>query len=142
MAITWEPDFSQACSIRRVLMHHNNFHFISFSDKTSYKIFPIEIFLKKSRSVTHNPIWAPNTMPSFRKNLWANSEKSSGSDRRTGKHYFVGPFQPWLGVQLNNKSSCNTLSNTFDMSKNVPLVSKDWLESKLRKMSYIYASSW
>ena len=34
------------------------------------------ILSKKSGSVTHNYIWAPNTMLSFRKNEWANPEKT------------------------------------------------------------------
>ena len=36
------------------------------------------IFSKKSGSVTHNNIRAPNTMLSFRKNQQANSEETYG----------------------------------------------------------------
>ena len=36
LAITWEPDFSQACSFRRMLMNHNNFHFTQIPDKTNF----------------------------------------------------------------------------------------------------------
>ena len=88
LAITWEPDFSQACSFRRMLMNHKNFHFTQIPDKTNDIIFlksPKTMFLghfwsflvifaqwekffsRKSGSVTHNYIWAPNTMLSFRK---------------------------------------------------------------------------
>ena len=47
-------------------------------------------------------MWAPNTMLSFRKNLWANSEKTYGqtegrTDRRTDRPYFIGPFQTKAG---------------------------------------------
>ena len=39
LAITWEPDFSQACSFRRILMNHKNFHFTQIPDKTNDVIF-------------------------------------------------------------------------------------------------------
>ena len=85
LAITWELDFSQACSFRRMLMNHNNFKFTQIPDKTNDVIFlksPKNMFLghfrsflrdgifsKKSGSVTHNYyIWAPNIMLSFKKN--------------------------------------------------------------------------
>ena len=60
LAITWEPDFSQACSFRRMLMNHKNFHFTQIPDKTNDMIFlksprtifghfcPLGIFSKKS----------------------------------------------------------------------------------------------
>ena len=84
LATTWEPDFFQACSFHRMLMNHKNFRFTQIPDKTNDMIFlkspktlflaifghfcPMGIFSKKSGSVTHNYIWAPNTMLSFRKN--------------------------------------------------------------------------
>ena len=39
LAITWEPDFSQACSFCRMLMNHKNFHFTQIPDKTNDTIF-------------------------------------------------------------------------------------------------------
>ena len=39
LAITWEPDFSQACSFRKMLMNHKNFHFTKIPDKTNDEIF-------------------------------------------------------------------------------------------------------
>ena len=79
--ITWELDFSQACSFCKMLMNHKNFHFTQIPDKTNDVIFiktpktmflghfcPMGIFSKKSSSVTNNYVWAPNTMLSFRKN--------------------------------------------------------------------------
>ena len=73
LAITWELDFSQACSFRRMLMNHKNFHFTQIPDKTNDMIFlksPKTMFLghfwlflvifarwifpKKSGSATHN----------------------------------------------------------------------------------------
>ena len=84
LAITWERDFSQACSFCRMLTNHKNSHFTQIPDKTNVVIFlkspktmflghfwpflPNGDFFKKSDSVTYNYIWAPNTMLSFRKN--------------------------------------------------------------------------
>ena len=39
LAITWEPDFPQACSFRRMLVNHKNFHFTQIPGKTNYMIF-------------------------------------------------------------------------------------------------------
>ena len=39
LAVTWEPDFSQACSFCRMLMNHKNFHFTQIPDKTNDVIF-------------------------------------------------------------------------------------------------------
>ena len=39
LAVTWELDFPQACSFRRMLMNHNNFHFTQIPDKTNDMIF-------------------------------------------------------------------------------------------------------
>ena len=77
LAITWEPDISQACSFRRMLMNHKNFHFAQIPDKTNDVIFlksPETMFLghfwsflpdgdfsKKSGSVTHTTIYGPVT---------------------------------------------------------------------------------
>ena len=65
-----------------MLMNHKNFHFTQIPDKTNDVIFlksPKTMFLgilvifarwgffPKNPAVTHNYIWAPNTMLSFRK---------------------------------------------------------------------------
>ena len=39
LAITWEPDFFQACSFHRMLMNHKNFRFTQIPDKTNDMIF-------------------------------------------------------------------------------------------------------
>ena len=39
LALTWELDFSQACSFCRTLMNHNNFDFTKTTDKTNDMIF-------------------------------------------------------------------------------------------------------
>ena len=39
LSITWEPNFSQACSFRRMLMNYKNFHLTQIPDKTNHAIF-------------------------------------------------------------------------------------------------------
>ena len=39
MSLAWEPDFSQACSFRRMLMNHKSFHFTQIPEKTNDVIF-------------------------------------------------------------------------------------------------------
>ena len=100
LAITWEPDFFQACSFHRMLMNHKNFRFTQIADKTNDIESPVfgpfltifghfclmGIFSKKSGFVIHNYIWAPETMLSFRKKLmsqfWENLRTDGRSDRR------------------------------------------------------------
>ena len=66
-----------------MLMNHKNFHFTQIPDKTNDVIFlksskimffwpflPDGDFSKNSGSVTHNYIWTPNNMLSFRKDGW------------------------------------------------------------------------
>ena len=48
LALTWEPDFSQACSFCRMLINHKNFRFTQIPDKTNDMIFlksPKTLFL-------------------------------------------------------------------------------------------------
>ena len=52
LAITWEPDFSQAYSFRRMLMKHKNFHFTQISDKTNDAI-----FLKSQKTMFLGHFW-------------------------------------------------------------------------------------
>ena len=51
LAITWQPDFSQACSFCRMLMNHKNFHFTQIPDKINND------FLKKSKNHVFVPFW-------------------------------------------------------------------------------------
>ena len=39
LAVTGEPDFFQACSFRRMLINHKNFHFTQIPDKNNDAIF-------------------------------------------------------------------------------------------------------
>ena len=52
LAITWEPDFSQACSFCRMLMNHKNFCFTQIPDKTNDVI-----FLKSSKTLFLGHFW-------------------------------------------------------------------------------------
>ena len=69
LAITWEPDFSQACSFCRILKDNKNFRFTPTPDKTnnlfflkspktsffgSFWPFLTSFFSKQSVSVTYN----------------------------------------------------------------------------------------
>ena len=51
-AITWEPNFSQACSFRRMLMNHNKFDFTQILDKTNDLI-----FLKSPKTMFFGHFW-------------------------------------------------------------------------------------
>ena len=57
------------------------------------------IFSKKSGSVTHNYIWAPNTMLSEKTNE-PNLTEGQTEGRMDGP-YFMGPFWPRPGFQKN-----------------------------------------
>ena len=52
LAITWEQDFSQACSFHRMLMNHKNFHFTQIPDKTNDAI-----FLKSPKTMFWGHFW-------------------------------------------------------------------------------------
>ena len=57
LAITWELDFSQVCSFRRMLMNRNNFHLTQIPHKTNEVIFlksPKAMFLGHFRSFLPN----------------------------------------------------------------------------------------
>ena len=83
---------------KRVHLPQTNTYLAIFDHFWSF--LPTDIFSKKSSSVTHNYIWAPNTMLSFRKNYWANSErKYAQTEGRMDRPYFIGPFWPRTGVQ-------------------------------------------
>ena len=80
-AISWEPDFSQACSLCRMLMDHKKFHFIPIPGKTIDLIFlksPKTLFLgyfwpflviftwqgffPKNLALSHTTIYGPLTL--------------------------------------------------------------------------------
>ena len=60
-------------------------------------------FFPKNPAVTHNYIWAPNTMLSFRKKLMSQSRENLWTDGRmdgkTDKPYFIGHFRLRPGIQ-------------------------------------------
>ena len=52
LAITWEPDFSQACSFLKMLMNHKNFNFTQIPGKNKDVI-----FLKSPKSMFLGHFW-------------------------------------------------------------------------------------
>ena len=62
-------------------------------------------FFPKHPAVTHNDIWAPNTMLSFRKKLTSQSRENLRTDGRMDgkmdKPYFIGPFRLRPAIQQN-----------------------------------------
>ena len=101
LATTWGPDFSQACSFPKMLMNLKNFRFTKNSRQNWWCDFlknsknPVFVpfltifgFFLKRLAVTHNYIWATNTILSFRKklmsqfqeNLWTNRRAENTSD--------------------------------------------------------------
>ena len=118
LAITWEPDFSQACSFRRMLMNHKNFHFTQIPDKTNDMIFlksPKTLFLghfwpfwvifaqwgffQKLRLCHTKLYMAPNTMLSLRTDGRTDGKTDGQTEGRMDGPYFIGPFRPRPGVQ-------------------------------------------
>ena len=89
LSLTWELDFSQACSFCRMLMNHKNFHFTQIPDKNNDMIFlkspktmllghfcQIGIF-SKNPAVPHNyiqPLTAPEIK--FQKKLTSQSQEN------------------------------------------------------------------
>ena len=113
LAITWEPDFSQACSFRRMLMNYKNFHFTQIPDKTNDMIFlksPKTLFLghfwpfltifaqwgffPNNPALSHITLYGPLTP------CWVSVKtnepilRNLRTDGRTD-----GPFRPRPGVQ-------------------------------------------
>ena len=53
LTVIWEPDFSQACSFRKMLMNHKNFRFRQVPDKTNDLI-----FLKSPKTLFLGHFWS------------------------------------------------------------------------------------
>ena len=53
LSLTWELDFSQAFSLRRMLMNHKNFDFRQILEKINNMI-----FLKCPKTMFLNPFWS------------------------------------------------------------------------------------
>ena len=110
LAVTWEPDFSQACSFRRMLMNHKNFHFTQTPDKTNDVIFlksPKTLFLDHFWSFLPNGdfFWKLRLCHSqlymglshhakFQKKLTSQFWK-----KLMDRPYLIGPFQPKPSVK-------------------------------------------
>ena len=138
LAITWESDFSLACSFCRMWKNHKNFRFTPIPDKTNYLIFlkskkktlffsPLwpfwHYFFQKNPTLSHITKYGPllsNTILSFRKNNWANSEKTYGqTGGRTDYWYSVDgqtEGQTLFHRTLLTMSGCPTRETTNEVS--------------------------
>ena len=124
LAITWELDFSQACSFHRMLMNHKNFHVTKIPDKTNDVIFlksPKGMFLGHFWPFVfifakYNHIWAPNTI--------LKGCSYGGELARLGRLAHLSEISPSLKVVsatfllvcfvcLTTESTCKTRKNAF-----------------------------
>ena len=68
LTITWEPDFSQACSFCRMLINLKNFHFTRMPEKTNDHFWPFLVifarwgFFLKNLALSHTTIYGPITL--------------------------------------------------------------------------------
>ena len=116
LSLTWELDFSQAWSFRRMLINHKNFDFTQIPDKDNDMIFlksPKTMFLGhfgpflpnadvfQKIQLCHTQLYmAANIKLSFRKNIRVNPKKTyRQTEGGTDRPYFIGPFQPRSGIQ-------------------------------------------
>ena len=102
LSLTWELDFSQACSFRRMLLNHDNFNFTQIPDKTNDEIFlksPKAMFLghfwpflvifarwrffPKDTALPHKTIYGPPTHVKFQKKLISQSRENLRTDGQT-----------------------------------------------------------
>ena len=119
LALTWELDFSQACSFCRMLMNLNNFHFTQVPDKTNDMIFlqsPKTMFLGHFRSFLHNgnffqKIWLCHTQlymdpkhhAKFQKKMMSQSRENLRTDRRMDGQTL---FYRTLPAKVGGPTSC------------------------------------
>ena len=112
LALTWEPDFSQACGFCRMLMNHKNFRFTQIPDKTKkvqkpcfwaifdhfWSFLPDGDFFQKvwlSRTLIY---MGPKKLKSqFWEKLW--TEGRSDGWWKDNRPYVIGPFWPRSGVK-------------------------------------------
>ena len=122
LAITWEPDFSKACSFLRMLMNDKIFHLTKIPDKINDLIFlkspktlfwghfrPFWSFLAAGDSfqkiwLCHIQLYMSSYQyAKFQKKLMSQFQENFRTDRRTDRrtdtHYFIGPFHPRPEVQ-------------------------------------------
>ena len=96
LAVTWEHDFFQACSFRRMLMNHKNFHFTQISDKTNDVI-----FLKSPKTMfwaIFDNFWLFLPDGEFSQNIWL-------------YHTYLGPLTPCEVSEKTNEPILRTLND-------------------------------
>ena len=72
LALTWEPDFSQACSLCRMLMKHKNFWFTQSPDKTNDVI-----FLKSPKTLFWGHFWSFSSLRDFFQKIYLSHTTSN-----------------------------------------------------------------
>ena len=101
LSLTWELDFSQACSFHSMLMNHKNFDFTKIPDKTNNVIFSKS---SKAMFLDHFWIFLPDE-DFFQKiqlchtQLYMLKRTYEQTEGGTGRPYFIGSFQPRPGIQ-------------------------------------------
>ena len=118
LAITWEPDFSQACCFCRMLINHKDFHFTQISDKNNdmflkspktmflghfWSFMPDGDFFQKNPALSHTAVYGSLT-PCYVSEKTNQPIPRKLTDRRMdrlkeGQTLFTGPFRPRPGVQ-------------------------------------------
>ena len=104
LSLTWELDFSQACSFRRMLMNHKNFDFTQIPDKTNIVIFlkshktmflghfwqfsPNGDFFPKKPALPHTTINGTLTYAKFQKLISKSQENVRADERRNRQTLF------------------------------------------------------
>ena len=107
LSLTWELDFSQAWSFRRMLINHKNFDFTQIPDKNNtmflghFGLFLPNADVFQKIQLCHTQLYmAPNIKLSFRKNIRANPKKTyRQTEGGTDRSYFIRLFQPRPGIQ-------------------------------------------
>ena len=103
--LTWEPDFSQACSFCRMLMNHKNFHFIRIPDKTNAVMFLKRPFLTifiwwgvfQKIWLCHTKLYMdPHYITKFQKKLMSQFRENVRTDRRMKEEQTEGRTDPIL----------------------------------------------
>ena len=102
LAITWEPDFSQACSFCRMLINHKNFHFTQIPGKTNDMIF------LKSPKTMHLAIFAQ----------WGFFSENSGS----ATHNLDRPQTPCSVSEKANELVLKKLADRCTERQTVPIL--------------------
>ena len=125
LAITWEVDFSQACSFRRMLINHKDLHFTQTLDKSNNAI-----FLKSLKTTSLGHFWdepIPRKLTDRRKDGRKDWPKDGKTDTlfyrplpaETGgpkKWWFFSPSSLHAFIPLNHNQTKSVSPQTANVS--------------------------